>query len=160
MATNELTRENVLDIMRSERFVMLSTATKEGKIVSHPMTPQEITDDAVVWFFISREGGQAQAIRDNPQVNLAFVETGSWLSVAGDAEFVDDRAKIDELWNEQAGAYFDNGKDDPDLTLLKVTGDSAQFWGVIGSKVGAVLKLLASKVTGSAPPGTTGTTEL
>lgn len=156
----ELTQEQVVEIMRGERFVMLSTATKSGKIVSHPMTPQEVTEDARVWFFIGLQGDQADAIRENPEVNLAFAETGSWLSVAGRAEFVDDRAKVDELWDGQVDSYFDGGKDDPNLGLLRVTGESAQYWGVPGSKAVAAVKILASKIRGTDGPGTTGTTEL
>lgn len=158
--TENLTTDEVVQTMRSERFIMLSTATADGKIVSHPMSPQEITDDADVWFFVSREGGQADALRANPEVNLAFAETGSWLSVAGRAEFVEDPAKVDELWNEQAGAYFEGGKDDPALTLLKVTGDSAQYWGLPGGKASALAAIVKAKATGTRAGGETRTTEL
>lgn len=98
MSEQTLNRETVLDVMRSERFVMLSTATREGK--------------------------------------------------------------IDELWTEQAGAYFEQGRQDPNVTLLKVTGDSAQFWGVPGGAVGATLKLIGAKITGKKPNGASGTVEL
>lgn len=157
--SEELTQEKVVEIMRDERFVMLSTATKTGKIVSHPMTPQEVADDASVWFFIGLQGDQADAIRENPEVNLAFAETGSWLSVAGRAEFVENRAKVEELWDGQVEAYF-SGKDDPNLGLLRVTGESAQYWGVPGNKAVAAVKMLASKVRGVDGPGVSGTTEL
>lgn len=158
--SEELSQEQVVEVMRSERFVMLSTATKDGKIVSHPMTPQEVTDDAVVWFFIGRQGDQADAIAQNPEVNLAFAETGSWLSVAGLAEFVEDRAKVDELWDGQVDSYFEGGKEDPNLSLLKVTGVSAQYWGVPGNKAVAAAKILVSKIRGTDGPGVSGTTEL
>jgi general stress protein 26 len=157
---DELSREQVLEIMRGEQILMLSTATKEGKIVSHPMTAQAVDDDAVAWFFIGLQGDQADAIRENPQVNLAFAETGSWLSVAGTAEFVDDRAKVEKLWDGQVSSYFDGGKDDPNLGLLKVVPESAQFWGVEGNKTIAAVKILAAKIRGTDGPGTSATTEL
>ncbi|WP_336659281.1 pyridoxamine 5'-phosphate oxidase family protein [Leucobacter sp. USHLN153] len=156
----QLTPETVIELMREERFVMMSTATAEGKIVSHPMTPQEVTDTGEVWFFIGLQGDQADAIRANPQVNLAFAETGSWLSVAGKAEFVEDRAKAAELWDGQVDAYFDGGLEDPNLGLLRVSGESAQYWGVPGGKVMAAVKMAAAKVTGQEGPGKAGTVEL
>lgn len=159
-AAEELTQDQVVEVMRGERFVMLSTATKEGKIVSHPMTPQQVTDEAVVWFFAARNSDQAEAIRQNPEVNLAFAETGSWLSVSARAEFVNDPVKVDELWDEQVSAYYEGGKNDPNLGLLKVTGESAQYWGVPGGKVAAAVKILASKIRGTDGPGETKTTEL
>lgn len=158
--STELTPETVIEVMREERFVMLSTATPDGKIVSHPMTPQEVTDDGDVWFFIGLQGDQADAIRANPQVNLAFAETGSWLSVSGVAEFVADRAKAEELWDGEVEAYFDGGLEDPNLGLLRVNGESAQYWGIPGGKVAAAVKIAAAKITGSEGPGRSGTTEL
>lgn len=160
MTHSELTPETVIELMREERFVMLSTATTAGKIVSHPMTPQQITDDGTVWFFIGLQGDQADAIRANPQVNLAFAETGSWLSVAGEAAFVDDRAKAAELWDGEVDAYFAGGLDDPNLGLLRVSGESAQYWGVPGGRVMAAVKIAAAKVLGQESPGKSGTTEL
>lgn len=155
-----LTLDTVVKTMRGERFVMLSTATADGKIVSHPMTPQEVTDTAETWLFVGLQGDQADAIRANPQVNLAFAETGSWLSVAGTAEFVSDRAKVEELWDDEVGAYFDGGIDDPNLGLLRVDPESAQYWGVPGSKAVAALKIAAAKLTGNESPGVAGTVEL
>ncbi|MFC5337279.1 pyridoxamine 5'-phosphate oxidase family protein [Leucobacter denitrificans] len=160
MSTAEdITQERVVDIMRDERFVMLSTATADGKVVSHPMTPQEVTDGANVWFLLGLQGDQADAIRVNPHVNLAFAETGSWLSVSGVAEFVEDRSKVAELWDGQLDEYF-TGPDDPNLGLLKFVGQSAQYWGVPGGGMVAAVKIMASKVTGSEPPGQMGTVEL
>ena len=93
----ELTRADIVEIMRGERFVMMTSVAADGTLQSYPMTPQEVTEEAVVRFFIGLQGDQAENLRKNGQVNLAFAEAGSWLSVAGKATFVEDRAKIAEL---------------------------------------------------------------
>ncbi|MFC7375511.1 MULTISPECIES: pyridoxamine 5'-phosphate oxidase family protein [unclassified Brachybacterium] len=155
-----LSQQDVVDKLRASDLVMLTTALPDGKLLSHPMAIQEVTDDADVWFFIGLTGGQADALRQEPHVNLAVADAGSWLSVAGRAEFVDDHAKIDELWSDRAAAYFPDGKDDPDLGLLKVVGDSAQFWGLPGGKVAGIAQILKAKVSGERTAGGTGTTEL
>ncbi|WP_449278448.1 pyridoxamine 5'-phosphate oxidase family protein [Leucobacter sp. GX24907] len=159
-AAEELTQDQVVEVMRGERFVMLSTATKDGKIVSHPMTPQEVTDEAVIWFFIDRQSDQGEAIRQNPEVNLAFAETGSWLSVSGRAEFVTDPDKVYELWDEQVSGYYEGGTSDPNVGLLRVTPESAQYWGVPGGRIAAAVKILVSKIRDTEDPGVTKTTEL
>lgn len=157
---SEITKEQIVDIMKGERFVMLTTVSHDGKLHSHPMTPQQVTDDADVWFFIGLQGEQADEIRSNPEVNLAFAETGSWLSVAGRISLVQDRAKIDELWNDGVAAYFDGGKDDPNLALAYFVSDSAQYWGQPGGKAAALAQIVKSRVTGDRPDGTSSTTEL
>lgn len=160
MADQELTREKTVEIMREQSIAMLSTVTADGKIVSHPMTPQQVEDDASVWFFLGKQGGQADALAANPHVNLAFAETGSWLSVAGSVQYVQDRAKAEELWDGQVEDYFPGGLDDPNLGLMKFTADSAEYWGIPGSKAIAAARIAWSKVTGSEGPGVAGTTEL
>ncbi len=160
MTAQELTQETVVETLRGSRFLMLTTVAADGSLLAHPMTPQEVTDDADVWFVVSREGGQADALRAGGAVNLAVSEAGSWLSVAGTAEFVEDRAKLDELWDDEVAAYFEGGKDDPAVALLLVRSESAQYWGVPGGKVAALAKIVRAKVTGTRPGGASGTTEL
>ncbi len=154
-----LTIDTVVEVLKKNRLVMITTALPDGKLLAHPMAIQEVDEDATLWFFVSKEGDQADALRQGSEVNVAVSDTGTWLSVAGSAEFVDDPAKVDELWTNSAEAYF-TGKDDPKLGLLKVTGESAQFWGVPGGKVAALVGIVASRITGNEPPGQSGTTEL
>src|SRR5699024_5018876 len=124
-----------------------ATASADGKILAHPMTAQEVTEDADVWFFLALDGDQAKALRTNPQVNISVAEAGNWLSVAGRVEFVDDPATIDELWSESTNAWFD-GREDPNLGLIKVVTDSAQHWGLPGGKVSGLFRMVKSKIAG------------
>jgi general stress protein 26 len=158
-ATNELGQADVIKILRGSNSVMLATALADGKILAHPMTAQEVTEDADVWFFLALDGDQAKALRTNPQVNISVAEAGNWLSVAGRVEFVDDPATIDELWSESANAWFD-GREDPNLGLIKVVTDSAQHWGLPGGKVSGLFRMVKSKIAGDRPAGGTQTTEL
>lgn len=161
MSTIEnLTQADVVTTLRDARIVMLTTALPDGTLLSHPMAIQEVTDDADLWFFLGLRGDQADALGSGRPVNVASAEAGAWLSVAGHAEFVDDPAKVDELWNDEAKAYFPGGRDDPDLGLLRVVGDSAQFWGLPGGKVAGIVQILKAKVTGQRTAGGSGTTEL
>lgn len=156
----ELTQHTVVEKMREERFAMLTSMAPNGKLLSHPMMPQQVTDDADVWFFISREADQMINLVEHPEVNVAFAEAGSWLSVAGRVVVDDDQAKIEELWDDRVAAYFEGGKTDPNLALLRFVSESAQFWGQPGGKVASLAQIAKAKVTGDRPSGTTDTTEL
>lgn len=161
MVLSELTQEKVVETMRGERFVMLTSVAPDGKLQSHPMTPQQITHDADVWFFINGKADQATNLMEHPEVNAAFAEAGSWLSVAGRVLFDNhNRAKIDELWDDSVAAYFDGGKSDPGLALVRFVCESAQFWGQPGGKVASLAQIAKAKVTGDRPAGTSDTTEL
>lgn len=155
-----LDANQVAQNLRDSKWVMLTVADAQGKLVSHPMSVQEVSDDVDVWFFVGLQGDQADALRANPQVNIAVSSAGAWLSVAGRAEFVEDRARVDELWDDSVEAWFEHGKDDPNLGLLKVVGDSAQFWGLPGGRVAALAQIVKAKVAGERTAGGTQTTEL
>lgn len=157
--SEEITKEDVVAKLRDASWVMMTTATADGTLVSHPMVPQEVTEDADIWFFISLTGGHADALRASSQVNLSVAEAGSWLSVAADTEFVHDPAKVEELWNKDVEGWFE-GKDDPALGLLKVTSESAQFWGLPGGKMSALAQIVKSRVTGEDTGGQSTTLEL
>ncbi|MGC5617672.1 pyridoxamine 5'-phosphate oxidase family protein [Georgenia sp. Z1491] len=156
---SDLTQADVVKLLRGSRVVMLTTALADGKLLAHPMSPQEVSDDADVWFFLSLASGQADALRRGPNANIAVAEAGSWLSVACRVELVEDRAKVEELWSDGAEAYVE-GRDDPNLTLVRAVGESAQYWGVPGGKVSALAQLVKAKVSGERPAGGTSTTEL
>ena len=39
-----------------------------------------------------------------------------------------DRSRVDKYWNAMIAAWFSGGKDDPNLTLLRLECDDAQVW--------------------------------
>ncbi|SMX97644.1 General stress protein 26 [Brevibacterium linens] len=158
-ATDELDQADVVKILRGGDSVMLATALADGKILAHPMAPQQVTEDADVWFFLALDGDQAKALQTNPEVNLSIAEAGNWLSVAGRVEFVDDEAKVDDLWSDSAKAWFDDRRD-PNLGLVKVITHSAQHWGLPGGKASGLFRMVKSKIAGDRPAGGTKTTEL
>ncbi|WP_241242613.1 pyridoxamine 5'-phosphate oxidase family protein [Brevibacterium aurantiacum] len=155
-----LEQKDAVKIIRDSGYVMLTTALADGKLLAHPMVPQEVTDDGDVWFFIGLQGDQAKALAQNPQANIAVSEAGNWLSVAGRVDFVDDQAKLAKLWNKEAAAWFEGGLTDPELGLIKVTGESAQHWGLKGGKVAGLAQIVKAKVTGQRTGGGSSTTEL
>ncbi|CAF1579989.1 unnamed protein product, partial [Rotaria sordida] len=59
----------------------------------------------------------------------------SFVSVSGKAEFVDDKAKLKELWSSYLKVFFPQGLDDPDLILMKVTANYGEYWDSPSSKM-------------------------
>ncbi len=153
--TTDMAQDKVVELMRSDRFCMLTSigAGDQGRLHAHPMTPQEVTDDADAWFFIDSTSEQAANINAEKRVNLAFSDGSSWLSVAGHGRIVHDVAKVDELWNPMVEAWFPEGKDSPDLALLLVESDSAEYWDTPGGRIASALAFVKTKVTGERPSG-------
>jgi general stress protein 26 len=147
-AQQQAEQQHVLDLARDARFCMVTVADDGGKLVSRPMTPQQVTDEGEIWFLVDTTSEQARQLTARPHVNLAFAERSSWLSVSGLAEIVHDRGKVHELWSAAAEAWFPDGPDAPNLGLLRVHGTSAEYWEAPGGPVATVLSFVKAKATG------------
>lgn len=112
------------------RVAMMTTVESDGVLRSRPMLTQETDFDGQLWFFTSIQSGKVEAIRNDQHVNIAFVsdDDGRYVSVAGRARVVRDRPKMEDLWSSALKAWFPKGIDDPDLALLCVEVESAEYW--------------------------------
>jgi len=63
-------------------------------------------------------------------------------SVEGTLTLSDDRAAIDRLWNPFVAAWFEGGKDDPKLALLRFDAEHAEIWLNASSLLSGVKILL------------------
>jgi general stress protein 26 len=151
----------VTDIINDSHIGMFTTINEKGALVSRPLVVQEVKDDGDMWFFTGEGTSQVAHIHADPRVNVSFGQRTEWVSVAGTAEVVRDRDKIRELWNQAVEAWFPDGPDTPEVVLLRVDSDSAEYWTSPGGTAATVLQWVKSKVTHSRMSvGESGTVEL
>ena len=151
----------VTEIINDAKIGMVTTINEEGALVSRPLAVQEVMDDGDMWFFTGLGTSQVAHVRADPRVNVAFGKNPEWVSFAGNAEVVTDRAKIHEMWNQVVEAWFPDGPDTPEVCLLRVESDSAEYWTSPGGTAATVLQWVKSKVTNSRMSvGESGTVEL
>ena len=143
--------EHVADLIKGQRTAMVTTTAPDGQLVSRPLACQETDFDGTVWFFCRDSSSVAAQIRADAGCNVAYTEEGRWVSLAGRGEIVRDVAKNEELWSPFAKAYFEAEADDPEVVLLKVTGQTAHYWDSPG-KVVQVIGLVKALATGGTPP--------
>ncbi len=153
-------RRRAVEIAQDARFCMVTSTAPDGALHARPMTPQQVTDDLEAWFFISRSSEQAADISSQSRVNLSFDGSSDWLSVAGTGTLVDDRKLVEEMWNPVVEAWFPDGPGDPDVTLLRVDAESAEYWKAPGGRVASLLSFVKAKVTGEPLRGESGATDL
>ena len=159
-SSDDRARRRCVEIAQDARFCMLTGAAADGALHARPMTPQQVTDDLESWFFISRSSEQAVDLGARPDVNLSFDGSSDWLSVAGRATLVDDRALVEEMWNPVVEAWFPDGAEDPDVLLLRVDAESAEYWKAPGGRAASLLSFVKAKVTGEPLEGEQGSVRL
>lgn len=116
--------------LKSDMTVMLGLPGFEQGM-SRPMTAQlDEQSPGVIWFFTSVETALAQKANAPQPAQMVFASKGHELfaSVGGRLQTSRDRGVIDRLWNTFIAAWFEQGKDDPKLILLRFEPDEAQVW--------------------------------
>ena len=131
-------------------IAMLTSVGSDGSLHSRPMTVQSVQDDGTVWFFTSRTASAAYESEENCRVNVSYVDTkrSVYISISGTANLLDDRERMATLWDPRLSAWFPKGIEDPDLRLLRVQIDSAEYWDVAQNALALLAGFARKAITG------------
>ncbi|AZS44528.1 General stress protein 26 [Microbacterium oleivorans] len=160
MATENDPRATLIDLLPKFRFAMVTTTNDEGALTARPLTVQDREFDGDLWFIVGRDSSVASHVATRPHVGVALSANDAWVSLAGRAEIVDDLARLREYWSPGVEAWFPEGPEDPNITLLKIDAVSGEYWSGPGGVVASIVSLVKSKVTGQAYEGKNDTVEL
>lgn len=143
--------EKLKSLAEAIKICLFSTnlKTNEGA-TSRPMTALEVDEEGNLWFFSGKDSDKNREIEDDKNVQLMFAHPGksSYMIVNGEAEITVDRQKIEEFWSPLEEIWFKQGKNDPNISLLKVVPKSAYYWDTDGNKMINFFKMVASVVAG------------
>lgn len=139
------------EIVKAVDICMLTTVDERGDLHSRPMSNnRDVEFNGDLWFFTYGSSHKIDEVGRVPKVNASFADVDGQLyaSLTGQAEVVRDRAKIEELWKPELRAWFPEGVDTPDIALLKVTVERAEYWDGSQSIVAHAVSFVSSLVTG------------
>ena len=138
--------EKIKDI----KTAMFVTADENGELRSRPMRHQTMDDDGTIWFFTNAPSGKTNEIKQDAHINLSYAnpDDQKFVSVSGTAQIVKDQAKIDELWSPELKAWFPDGKNDPNVALIRVTPTKGEYWDSPNNVIIHVFGLAKALVTG------------
>ncbi|MEZ4732374.1 MAG: pyridoxamine 5'-phosphate oxidase family protein [Caldilineaceae bacterium] len=139
------------ELIEAIDFAMLTTVDTDGTLRSRPMSTQQVEFDGDLWFFTGADAAKVYEVNQEHQVNVSYAapDDQRYVSISGWAELVRDRQKMEELWNPVYKAWFPDGLDDPNLALLKVHVEKAEYWdspnGVVVQLVGFAKALVTGQ---------------
>jgi general stress protein 26 len=142
MPTPQELQERLWKALKSDMTLMLGLdGVEDGQ--TRPMTAQLEGDTGPIWFFTAKYTDLVQGLSENTRAIAAFASKGHELfaSIHGTLSLDNDRTVIDRLWNRYVAAWYEQGKDDPKLALLRLDAERATIW-LDGSSLVAGIKLL------------------
>jgi general stress protein 26 len=116
--------------IKSDRTLMLGLdGVEDGH--TRPMTALlEHDGRGPLWIFTATDNRLAQQTLSPQRAIATFASMGHdvFASLQGMLVRDDDRGVIDRLWNPFVAAWYEGGKDDPKLALLRFDAEHAEIW--------------------------------
>ena len=145
-------QEHVWTMMNDLKFCHLITQ-HHGKPSPKPMTALTDPKAHTVHILTSAGGDTVGDIQGVGNVFLTFSNGGEKnLVVEAQAAVSNDRGLIKSLWNPGAQAFWPEGPDTPDVRVLVLAPEKAEYWEGSAGVMGA-LKFAVAIATRSQPGG-------
>jgi general stress protein 26 len=131
--------------LKGSPFVMLGLhGARDGH--TQPMAAKFEDDQGPIWFFTTKDNTLVQAMAEAHRAIATYTSKGHdvFASIHGTLVVDNDPATIDRLWDGHTESWFDGGKDDPRLCLIRLDTDKAELW-LGGSSFGAAVTRLLGK---------------
>jgi general stress protein 26 len=146
----------LFDLADEVKVAMLATKEEDGSIRSRPMYCSDIDGEGNLWFFTKASAHKTFEIEGDHRVNVAFSDPDdeNYASISGKALLVRDKERIDALWSLPMKTWFPDGKDDPDVALLKISPEYGEYWDSPSQTAVYLYGLAKTSLTGEPPkPG-------
>ncbi|MFP4978426.1 pyridoxamine 5'-phosphate oxidase family protein [Paenibacillus sp. CN-4] len=145
--THQEAVETVRKLIKGIGTAMLTTISSEG-LVSRPMKTQEVEFDGDLWFLTKSDTSKFEEIVHDPRVNVVYSDK-SYVSLRGTAKLVNDVEKKKEFWNAGYEAFLKTTYDDPEVILIKVEVEAAEYWksGNLAEKASYLFKRITNQDT-------------
>lgn len=142
--------DKLQELVKQDKTGMLCYNVTTYPLLSIPMYIQQVEDNGDIWFFSGKDSEHNAYIERDGRVQFFSSNSGdsAYFSLAGQAEILFDRKKAKELWNPMAKVWFQEGVDDPNLSLIRIRPHQGYYWDTTTNRMIEFLKMAASVVTG------------
>ena len=140
----------IKELVKHNSLCFFTTRLTQQPLQSRPMSALEVDDNGNLYFLSSKASNKNMEIHMDPKVQLFFgnKDASEFLSIYGEAEIFTDRHSIEEVWSPIAKIWFQEGKDDPEVSVIKVKPHDAYYWDTKSNKAVSLIKMAASLVAG------------
>jgi general stress protein 26 len=145
----------ISDLIKGIKVAML-TSEDGGHLRSRPMVAAQKEFAGELLFFTRASAAKVEEVQADARVNVSYADADSqtYVSLSGTASVVRDPALIDAHWTEAMRTWFPKGRHDPDIAILNVAVEKAEYWDAPSSAMLYLYGYAKAVITGEPPhPG-------
>ncbi len=121
-------RRRVRALIERAGVVILMNVIEQGTHIGRPMLPLLVQNDPHIYFLTHQSSRKVAQLAVRPQVGLSIVSTNCFVVAAGSAQLSRDPELIRRLWSPTYRAWFPEGKDDREATVIRVAVERIDYW--------------------------------
>ena len=115
-------------ILNNFDYAMLLTKNPGGKLHGRPMTIAEVQEGGDLLFATDVKSAKVEELTQDPQVAVTLQNDQQFLAISGQGLLINDKKMIREYFQPGWKAWFAEGADDPNIRLLKIAAERAEYW--------------------------------
>ena len=142
--------------MISSVKVSMLTSEDGPHLRARPMVAAQKDFDGTLYFFTRVHAHKVDEVHEKNRVCVSYADAGqqNYVSLSGTASVVQDHALVKAHWSESMRTWFPKGIDDPEIAILKVDVDQAEYWDAPSSTMVYLYGYAKAVATGKSPsPG-------
>ncbi len=116
-----------------------------------PMTAFVERDTNQIWFFTRKDTGLVRDLGEAGSAMFVFQADKLQACIGGGLAVAFDRERMDRYWNPVVAAWYPDGKDDPQLTMLRMDCVDAEIWISDDGPVKFAWEIAKANVTHTTP---------
>lgn len=140
-------RQRVRTLIERAGVAMLMNVDERGAHIGRPMLPLFLPSDPRIYFLTHQSSRKVMQLAARPEVGLAIVSANCYVVMAGSAHVSHDRELIRRLWNPTYRAWFPEGKDDREATVIRVAVARIDYWEPPGSRIARLAQAVKALLT-------------
>lgn len=121
-------KSQLIDSLKKFDNVMVTTRAQDGAMHSRPMAVAEVDDRGVVWFVTAKDSAKTHEVSTDARCSVTGQKDGIYVSLSGRLDVVNDRERVRSLWKEAWKVWFPEGKEDPNICLMRLTTEVGEYW--------------------------------
>lgn len=143
-------KKEFLDRLEDTRVGMLSAGAARAVPMSHYFDDDD--PQATLWFITAKQTDLSKAAGSGTPGTFIVNSTDESLHarLEGTLSISNDAAQLDRIWSKVAEAWFEGGKQDPDIQLLRFDPKEAEVW-ITGGSVKFLYEIAKANLTDSKP---------
>ncbi len=147
----ETAKQRFFEVVSDTRAVMLGVEHSTQHF--QPMDPQVDDENGSIWFFTRKSTDLVAAVGQGARAHMIVVgdDHDFHACCTGALRQNLDADKLEKFWSQSVSAWYEGGKDDPDLTMLHFVPDNAAVWISATTGIAFAWEIVKANVTDGTP---------